>query len=207
MPSRISRWRRCFVLNVDTPRRFTNTKRRSRSTAILLAALANLGRCKTYIGLVDDAISAQENAIRLSPRDPNRFNWYFRIGEAHLLQSRVDHAIDWLEKARSGTPALWYVHAWLAAAYAQKGNLEHARANFAQQRVFGGPTSSEGLLSIAERFVTPEIRAHSKRPSSQACTAPPRHLDGVDAPRRHRCAKVVVLSNHQGRRPWARLAR
>src|SRR3954462_2969286 len=22
------------------------------------------------------------------------------------------------------------------------------------------------------------------------------HLDGVDAPRRHRCAKVVVLSNH-----------
>src|SRR3954451_16358456 len=23
-----------------------------------------------------------------------------------------------------------------------------------------------------------------------------RHLDGVDAPRRHRCAKVVVLSNH-----------
>src|SRR4051812_19086483 len=33
------------------------------------------------------------------------------------------------------------------------------------------------------------------------------HLDGVDAPRRHRCAKVVVLSNHQRRRPWARLAR
>src|SRR3954471_16745230 len=25
--------------------------------------------------------------------------------------------------------------------------------------------------------------------------------DGVDAPRRHRCAKVAVLSNHQGRRP------
>ena len=23
-----------------------------------------------------------------------------------------------------------------------------------------------------------------------------RHLDGVDAPRRHRCAKVVVLNNH-----------
>jgi transposase len=36
--------------------------------------------------------------------------------------------------------------------------------------------------------------------------APLRHLDGVDAPRRHRCAKVV-LSNHQRRRPWARLAR
>src|SRR4051794_1560231 len=35
----------------------------------------------------------------------------------------------------------------------------------------------------------------------------PNHLDGMDAPRRHRCAKVVVFSNHQERRPWARLAR
>src|SRR4051794_10560736 len=35
----------------------------------------------------------------------------------------------------------------------------------------------------------------------------PLHLDGVDAPRRHRCAKVVVFSDHQGRCPWARLAR
>jgi tetratricopeptide (TPR) repeat protein len=52
-------------------------------------ALADLGTCKTYIGPVDDAIPAQQSAIRLSPRDPRLFNWYFRIGEAHLIQSRV----------------------------------------------------------------------------------------------------------------------
>src|SRR5262249_13128815 len=91
-------------------------------------ALADLGRCKTYIGPVDDAILDQERAIRLSPRDPRLWNWYFRIGEAHLLQSRIDQAIDWLEKARSNRREIWYVHAWLAAAYAHKGNRKGARA-------------------------------------------------------------------------------
>jgi TolB-like protein len=51
-------------------------------------ALASLGRCRTYIGPVDDAINAQQQAMWLSPRDPALFNWYFRIGEAHLVQSR-----------------------------------------------------------------------------------------------------------------------
>jgi hypothetical protein len=47
---------------------------------------------------------------------------------------------------------------------------------------------------------------HSTLSRRAATLAVPRHLDGVDAPRRHRCAKVV-LSNPQRRRPWARLAR
>ena len=122
-------------------------------------ALAALGRCKTYIGPVDDAISAQQHAIRLSPRDPRLWNWYFRIGEAHLLQSRVDQAIDWLEKARNGGPAVWYVHAWLAAAYAHKGDLKSARAELAAAIALQGGGFERGIAHIAERFVAPEIRA------------------------------------------------
>src|SRR4051812_24620278 len=34
------------------------------------------------------------------------------------------------------------------------------------------------------------------RNSERSASSPSRHRDGVDAPRRHRCAKVVVLSNH-----------
>jgi hypothetical protein len=52
----------------------------------LVGALAVIGRLKIYVGPIDDAISFQEQAIRLSPRDPWIWNWYFRIGEAHLLQ-------------------------------------------------------------------------------------------------------------------------
>ena len=122
-------------------------------------ALAAVGRCKTYIGPVDDAILAQQKAIRLSPRDPQLFNWYFRIGEAHLIQSRLAQAIDWLEKARSGSPAVWYVHAWLAAAYAHNGDLTQARAELAAATALQGTGFGRGLAHIAERFVAPEIRA------------------------------------------------
>ncbi len=121
-------------------------------------ALADLGRCRTYTGPVDDAILAQQHAIRLSPRDPRLFNWYFRLGEAHLIQSRLDEAIDWLEKARSGSPAVWYMHAWLAAAYAHRGNQKEARAELAAARSLQGSRFDQGIAHIAERFVVPETR-------------------------------------------------
>jgi tetratricopeptide (TPR) repeat protein len=68
-----------------------------------VAALAHIGRCKIFLGLLEEAMAilAQEEAIRLSPRDPSIWNWYFRIGQACLLQSRIDQAVAWLEKARS----------------------------------------------------------------------------------------------------------
>ena len=33
-------------------------------------ALSHIGRCKTYLGLLEEAIALQQQAIRLSPRDP-----------------------------------------------------------------------------------------------------------------------------------------
>jgi TolB-like protein/Tfp pilus assembly protein PilF len=126
-------------------------------------ALSALGRCKTYIGRVDDAILAQQHAIRLSPRDSRIHNWYFRIGQAHLLQSRIDPAIDWLEKARSVGPAVWYVHSCLAAAYAHKGDLKHARAELAAARTLQGSGFERGIAYAAECFVEPDIRARFER--------------------------------------------
>ena len=43
-------------------------------------ALAGLGRCKFWVGSIDEAIALHEQAIRLSPRDPQIGYWYFRIG-------------------------------------------------------------------------------------------------------------------------------
>jgi len=57
------------------------------------------------IAFVAARIPAQEQAIRLSPRDPQIGLFYSRIGRAHLLQSRIDEAIVWCEKARNATPA------------------------------------------------------------------------------------------------------
>jgi len=123
-------------------------------------ALAALGHCKFLSGAIEGAIVAQEQAIRLSPRDPRVGNLYWRIGMVHLLQSRTDEAIQWLEKARSANPRLPGPHAWLAASYALRGDAERAAAELAQARQLSG----DGRYSSVARFTdsrswAPEIHA------------------------------------------------
>jgi adenylate cyclase len=97
-------------------------------------ALADIGACKIYLGQLDDSISFEEQAIRLSPRDQLISLWYGRIGEAYLLQSRIDQAILWFEKAREANPELPQRHAFLASAYALNGEGDRAAAELAEAR-------------------------------------------------------------------------
>ena len=97
-------------------------------------AHSHLGWCKFVTGSIEEVIPAQERAIRLSPRDPQIGLFYFRIGFAHLLQSRIAEAIVWCEKARNATPAHPLFRALLASAYALKGEIERAGAELAEAR-------------------------------------------------------------------------
>src|SRR6516162_10499956 len=103
-----------------------------------VAAIAALGLCKFHVGAIEEAIPAQEEAIRLSPRDPRLPNWYWRIGMVHLLKARVDGAISWLEKARNANPRLAGPRAWLASAYALAGNGEDAATELVEARRLSG---------------------------------------------------------------------
>jgi adenylate cyclase len=69
-----------------------------------VAALNGLGWCKLWAGSLDEVIPLVEQALSRSPRDPGIGNWYASIGMVHLLQSRPDEAIVWLEKARNALP-------------------------------------------------------------------------------------------------------
>jgi TolB-like protein/DNA-binding winged helix-turn-helix (wHTH) protein/Flp pilus assembly protein TadD len=127
------------------------------------SAIAHIGRCKIYIGPIEEAIPLEEQAIRLSPRDPDIGVWYFRIGQVHLLQSRIDEATAWLQKARSASPKLTFVHRWLASAYALKGETERAAAELAEARRLSGNGSPSSIpqakASAARDFAAPAIRA------------------------------------------------
>jgi adenylate cyclase len=100
----------------------------------LAHALHAIGACKFMTGLIDEVVPIEEQAIRLSPRDPNIGNRYWRIGQAHLLQSRTDEAIAWFEKARSTNPEFAFFHSALASAYALRGETERAAAELAEAR-------------------------------------------------------------------------
>jgi TolB-like protein/DNA-binding winged helix-turn-helix (wHTH) protein len=128
----------------------------------VLAAIGNIGRCKIYLGLLDDGVALEEQAIQLSPRDPFLGVWYFRIGQARLMQSRVDEAISWLEKADDQNSAYPFVHAWLAAAYGLKGELPRATAELADARRFSGngsPTSISAARATGAKDFAPGIQA------------------------------------------------
>jgi adenylate cyclase len=99
-----------------------------------LLAIASLAWSKFLTGSMDEAIPLHEQAIRVSPRDPLVGVWYSRIGKVHLLQSRTDEAILWLEKARKANPRIPDFHAWLASAYALKGYTERAASELAEAR-------------------------------------------------------------------------
>jgi len=124
-------------------------------------ATSSLGHCKLLTGSIEEAIPLMEQAIRLSPRDPNIALMYFRIGEVHLLQSHADEAIPWLEKARSAMPTVPWHHSYLASAYALKGETERAAAELAEARRLRGEGSYSSIarLKASGQFGVPKIRA------------------------------------------------
>jgi predicted Zn-dependent protease len=86
--------------------------------------------------------------------------WYFRIGRVHLVQSRTDQAIVWLEKARSANPELPYVHSDLASAYALGGEIKRSAIELAEARRLSldGRYSSIARLKAIVYFGVPKIR-------------------------------------------------
>jgi adenylate cyclase len=126
-----------------------------------MTAYAHIGRCKFFTGSIEETIPAQEQAIRLSPRDPVIGNWYMRIGQVHLVQSRTDEAIVWLEKARSAMPAHPEPHTSLASAYALNGNLDRAVVELAEARRLSRDDrlSSIARLTAVGYFGVTKIRA------------------------------------------------
>jgi len=124
------------------------------------SALLALGHCTLMTGSIEELIPLVEQAIRLSPRDPQIAVMCYRIGEVHLLQSRTDKAISWLEKARSANPELQYVHAFLASAYALKGETERAAAELAEARRLVGDDRYSTIAHLKVGYLgVPNIRA------------------------------------------------
>jgi adenylate cyclase len=128
-----------------------------------LAALINLCNCKLYAGSIHEVTPLVEQAIRLSPRDPLIGFCYGHIGTVHLLQSHIEEAIVWLEKACRAMRALPFFHSHLAAAYALRGETERAAVELAEaRRLEGGDRFSS--ISALKAFPgvwqgVPKVRA------------------------------------------------
>jgi tetratricopeptide (TPR) repeat protein len=124
-----------------------------------------LSDCKLWTGSVADAIPLAEQAVRISPRYAWRATWYAKIGRVHVVQSRTNEAITWLERARRANLQLPSVHAMLASAYALIAETECAAAELAEARALSrdGRYSSMSRLKEVGYFGVPEVRAMLER--------------------------------------------
>jgi TolB-like protein/Tfp pilus assembly protein PilF len=111
-------------------------------------ALTGLGWSKLCSGSIEEVIPLEEQAIRLDPRNPHIGYRYLLIGTVHLLQSRTDEAVVWLEKGRSAMPAVPSFHGLLAAAYALRGKTERAAAELTQARKLRGEGSFSSVANM-----------------------------------------------------------
>jgi adenylate cyclase len=124
-----------------------------------VGAISALADCKLHAGPIEEVIPLVEQAIRLSPRDPDISNMYGRIAIAHLLQSRIDEAIVWSEKSRDANPARAFPHSALAAAFALKGQTERAASELAEAQKLNYDFYRSLARLKARYFEIPEIRA------------------------------------------------
>jgi Flp pilus assembly protein TadD len=126
-----------------------------------VGALMQTGRCRMSLGLLDQSIPPTLQAIRLSPDDPYVGVWYGQIGQAHLLQSRTEEAILWLERSRSALSDRSMVHILLAAAYGLKGDTGRAAAELADARRLAADNrySTIAHLRAEGSWSTPKVRA------------------------------------------------
>jgi adenylate cyclase len=136
---------------------------RANETAIALdrnlsLAHNNLGSALINLGRAESAFPWIEKGIQLDPLGPQVGIMQVNMGRAHFFLCQTDQAIMWLQKARASNPRLVRAHAFLALAYAQKGDQESARRSLTdllrvgpQFRLSVGPDVPGPLSPLAYR--------------------------------------------------------
>ena len=112
-----------------------------------------------YAGRPEESIAGIEKAMRLNPHHP--FNYAFHLGQAYFALSRYSEAIGAFKDGIATNPAAERLHVWLAASYAQAGQIEDAKWEAEQIRAlnpeFKLPALSEAFpfkdRAIKERFL------------------------------------------------------
>jgi adenylate cyclase len=110
---------------------------------------------ESALGRFEQAKSDMQQAMRLSPRDPNMGTWHVGLGNAELGLGHYDAAIEEFHKACCGTSPQWS----LAAAYALAGKMDQARSALAEaRRLFPSefPTDKLTIKWLVEMY-TPNL--------------------------------------------------
>jgi len=92
------------------------------------AALGHLGLALAYNGQSDEALPYLEQALRMSPHDPQNFLVYVALATAHYMAGSYAEAAIFSRKAVQQRPGFTGGHRIFVASLAQAGQMDDARA-------------------------------------------------------------------------------
>lgn len=125
---------------------------------------AQAGNEMVFLGKPKEAIPLVEKAIELSPADPAIATFLWVKGRAYFTLGDYPRAIKALEDSVNARPNLWYVQAWLTAAYA----LAHRDADARQavkefQQKYKARSSLDGVAQyyLEEQYQNPTLKQAS----------------------------------------------
>ncbi len=117
------------------------------------------GLALAYAGLSDEAIKDLEQALRLSPRDPQNAIFVIHVGVAHYLAGRYEKALEWTKRGvqmRSDFIGGQRIH---CATLGQLGRTDEAKAVLVRIRELQ-PNISARLLEHTVPYAHPADMAH-----------------------------------------------
>ena len=133
---------------------------------------------ESSLGRFEQAKADAEQAIRLSPRDPNTGIWRVMEGDAEIGLGRFDAAIEQYRAAIDGGFHTYIPYANMAAAYALAGKMDAARAALAEARRLNPELNVKWLVAHAPNLPRvvdgvrkaglPEAGAEAERPAIAA---------------------------------------
>ena len=128
----------------------------------LVDAHGSLGAAKLIVGRAAETEAHVQEALRLSPRDEAAHRWMSWVGAAKLHCGADAEAAVWLRRGLKANPNYPFAHFCLAAALANLGKLDDARATAKVGLAFDPAFTIRRLKSI---YLTdnPEFRAGGRR--------------------------------------------
>ena len=110
-----------------------------------------------YAGRPREGLERIRKAIQINPHHP--YNYTFHLGQAYYTLGRYDEAIDAFSQGIASNPASERLHVWLAAAYAQSGNIDDAEWEVDQIHTLNPDFSLERMQQTFP-FKEPADREH-----------------------------------------------
>jgi len=130
--------------------------RQSVESGLKLAARGGLGHCLAFAGSDGEAIAHAENAIRLSPLDPDMALFLGGFAVAHYAAGRYAESAQCAEEALRLRPGFQGAQRMRCASLAQAGRIDEARA-FLETVRREQPAISIEWIRASVPYQTPEL--------------------------------------------------